>query len=174
VSSLSKKRPKDFAWLLLILMIAALLSKGPIHVKGADKTFPSVAEADTAVRQAFNATLNAEKAGANVSGLIFRLNEAAGILGEAEIALANGNSTEAASKADECIGIAQSVRSDADILKTSAPNEAKAVFQPSLVFSLAGIAVFVVVLVVVWSRFKRGYIKKTLGMKPEVGSDVEA
>jgi hypothetical protein len=174
VSGLSKKRPKDFAWLLLVLMIAGFLSKGSIHVMGAGEASSSVAEADAAVRQAFNATLNAERAGANVSALIFRLNEAGGILGEAEIALENGNSTEAASKADECIGIAQSVRSDADVLTTSALNEAKAVFQASLVFSLAGVAVFVVVLVVVWSWFKRGHVRKTLGMKPEVAHDVEA
>jgi hypothetical protein len=171
VSDLSKKRPKNFALLLSVLIIAGLLSKGPIHVRGADEASPSVAEADAAVQQAFNATLNAERAGANVSGLIFRLNEAGGILGEAEIALEYGNSTEAASKADECIGIAESVSSDADILKTSAPNEAKAAFQASLVFSLAGAAVFVLVLVVVWSWFRSRYVRKMLGRKPEVAHD---
>jgi hypothetical protein len=152
-------------------MIAGFLSKGPIHVRGADEASSSVAEADAAVRQAFNATLNAERAGANVSGLIFRLNEAGGILGKAEIALKDENSTEAASKAEECIGIAESVSTDADVLKTSALNEAKAGFQTSLVFPLAGVAVFVVDLLVVWSWFKSRYVRRMLGRKPEVAHD---
>jgi hypothetical protein len=112
--------------------------------------------------------LDAERAGANVSGLILRLNEAGGILAEAEIALRNGNSSEAASKASQCIGIAESVKGDADVLKVSALEKAQTVFWTSLTFSVVGIAVFVVVLMLVWRWFKRGYVGKMLGMKPEV------
>jgi hypothetical protein len=171
VIGLSEKRSKDFAWLLLVLMIAGLLSKAPIRVRGADEASSSLAEADAAVRQAFNATLDAERAGANVSGLILRLNEAGGILGEAEIALENGNSTDAASKAAECVGIAESVSSDAEVLKTSALNDAKAGSQAYLIFSLASITVFLVVLGAVWSWFRRGQVRKMMSLKPEVVHD---
>ena len=171
MSGLCNRRLKDFAWLLMVLMIAGLLAKGPVQVRGADEASSSVAEADAAIRQAFNATLDAERAGANISGLILRLNEAGSILGEAEIALEYGNSTEAVSEAYECIGIAQSVSSDADVLKTSALSEAKAGLQEYLVFSLAGVAVFVVDLVVVWMWFKSRYVRKMWGRKPEVARD---
>jgi hypothetical protein len=60
---------------------------------------------------------------------------------------------------------------DADVLKTSALNEAKAGFQTSLVFPLAGVAVFVVDLLVVWSWFKSRYVRRMLGRKPEVAHD---
>jgi hypothetical protein len=171
VSGLLRQRAKSFAWLLLVLIVAGLLSYGSPCAKGADDASGSVGNADAAVRQAFNAALDAERAGANVSGLILRLNEAGGLLGEAEIALENGNSSEAANKAGQCVGIAESVRSDADVLKASALDEAQTVFWTYLAFSVVGIAVFVVVLVLVFRRFKRGYVGKTLGMKPEVAHD---
>jgi hypothetical protein len=157
--------------LLLVLVLAGLFSRDVFVVRGADETSPSVADADVAVRQAFNATLNAERTGANVSSLILRLNEAGGILVEAEIALGNGSSSEAASDATQCVGIAQSVKSDADALKASALDEAQTLLWTYLTFSVVGVAVFVVVLVLVWRRFKRGYVGNTLGMRPEVAHD---
>jgi len=156
---------------LLVLVLAGLLSHGVFVVRGADEASSSVGEADVAVRQAFNATLDAERAGANVSGLILRLNEAGSVLAEAEMALGNGNSSEAAGKAGQCIGIAESVKGDADVLKASALDGARTVFWASLAFSVVGIAVFVVVLALVWRWFKGGYVRRMLGMKPEVAAD---
>ncbi len=156
---------------LLVLVLVGLFSHGVFVVRGADEASSSVGEADVAVRRAFNATLDAERAGANVFGLILRLNEAGGILAEAEMALGNGNSSEAASKAGQCVEIAESVKSDADVLKASALEKAQTVFWASLTFSVVSIAAFAVVLVLVWRRFKRGYVGKMLGMKPEVAHD---
>jgi hypothetical protein len=173
MSGLLRQRAKSFAWLLLVLMVAGLLSYGSPCAKGADDASASVGNADAAVRQAFNAALDAERAGANVSGLIVRLNEAGAVLVEAEIALGDGNSSEAASKAGQCVGIAESVRTEAEALKTSALDGAQTVFWMYLTFSVVGIAVFVSVLALVWRRFKRGQVEKMLGMKPEVASDVE-
>jgi len=153
---------------LLVIALVGLFSHGVFVVCGADEASSSVGEADVAVRRAFNATLDAERAGANVSGLILRLNEAGGILAEAEMALGNGNSSEAFSKAVQCVGIAQSVKSEADVLKASALDGARTVFWTFLTFSVAGIVVFVVVLMLVWRWFKRGYVGKMLSMKPEV------
>jgi hypothetical protein len=153
---------------LLVLVLAGLFSRDVFVVRGTDEASPSVADADAAVRQAFNATLNAERAGANVSGLILRLNEAGGILVEAEIALGNGNSSKAASEASQCFGMAESVKGDADALKASALDEAQTLLWTYLTFSVVGVAVFVVVLVLVWRRFKRGYVGNTMSMKPEV------
>jgi hypothetical protein len=152
-------------------MIVAGLLFSRISCVMADDASGSVWEADVAVRQAFGATLEAERAGANVSGLIFRLNEAGGILGEAEIALGDGNSSEATKKAGQCVEIAQSVKSDADVLKASALDEAQTVFWLSLFFSAAGIAVFAIVLVLVWRWFRRGHVDKMLSMKPEVANN---
>jgi hypothetical protein len=153
---------------LLVLALVGLFSHGVFVVRGADEASSSVGEADVAVRRAFDAALDAERAGANVSGLIVRLNEAGGILTEAEIALKDGDSSEATGKAAQCIGIAESVKGDADVLKASALDEARTVFWASLTFSVVGIAAFAVVLMLVWRWFKRGHVEKMFGMKPEV------
>jgi hypothetical protein len=156
---------------LLVFTVTGLLSYGLPCAKGADGASESVGNADVAVRLAFSATLEAERAGANVSGLIVRLNEAGAVLVEAEIALGNGNSSEAFSKAGQCVKIADSVKNDADLLRVSASDKTQSVFWMYFTFSVGGIAVFVSVLALVWRRFKRGHVEKMLDMKPEVAHD---
>jgi len=153
---------------LLVFVLAGLFLRGCFVVRGVDDAAASVADADTAVRQAFNATLDAERAGANVSGLLVRLNDAGAVLDEAEVALSNGNLSDAAGKAGTCISMSQSVLSDAGVLRASALDGARMMFWTYLAFSVMSIGVFVVVLAVVWRRFKRRYVGKVLGMKPEV------
>ena len=171
MSLLLRRCLRASAWLLLVLMAAGFISCGSPFAKGADDASESVGNADAAVRLAFNATLYAERAGANVSGLIVRLNEAGSVLVEAEIALGNGNSSEAFSKAGQCVEIADGVKSDAEVLRVSALDEAQTVFWTYLTFSVVGVAVFVAALALVWRRFKRGYVRKALGMRPEVAHD---
>lgn len=154
--------------LLLALAVVGLFLWGPLGFSVARADSSDVADADAAVRSAFNAALQAEKAGANVSGLLARLDQAGLLLTEAEIASASGNSTDAISKAGQCIGIAESVESDAIALKASASKAGQSVFWSYLTFSAVSGVVFVIVLGLVWWRFKRGYAGKLLGMKPEV------
>jgi hypothetical protein len=160
-----------FVYFLLLIAVLGLFSRGVFVVRAADEASSSVEAADAAVRQAFNATLDAERAGANVSGLIVRLNEAGYGLGEAENALREGNASAAAGNASLCIAIADSVGSDADALRASALAEARTVFWMSLAFSVVSIAVFAVALVLVWGWFRRKYAAKVLGLKPEGASD---
>jgi hypothetical protein len=161
-------RRHAIAWLLCAVVVTCLFSCVVLSVRGSDDVSSSVGDADVAVHRAFNATLSAEEAGANVSGLLGRLNDAGALLGEAETAFSDGNLSEASSYASRCISIAQGVQSDADNLRASALDDAHVVFWEFLVFSSVSVAVFVVVLVLVWRRFKAGYDKNVLGMKPEV------
>ena len=163
-----KRVLKVSACFLLVFVLAGLFMRGCFVVRGVDDAAASVADADVAVRRAFDAALDAERAGANVSGLLVRLNDAGAVLGEAEVALSNGNLSDAAGKAGTCISMAQSVVSDAGALRTWALDGARTWWWTYLAFSVVGIGVFVVVLAVVWRRFKRGYVGNVLGMKPEV------
>ena len=156
--------------LLLVLALLSLFSHRVLVVRGADEASLSVESADVAVRQAFNATLCAERAGVEVSGLILRLNWAGSILEEAENALRVGNSSGAVDKADECIAIADGVMSDADYLKASASDAGHTVFLTTLNFSVVSIATFAAALVVVWGWLKRRYAGKMMDMKPEVAT----
>jgi len=158
---------------LLVLALAGLFSHGVFIVRGADEASSSVGEADVAVRQAFDATLEAERAGANVSGLIVKLDGAGGLLAEAENAYRIGNFSEAISRAEECSVLANGVVGEALSLKSSALADAQEAALQTLAFSGVGGAAFLTVLFFVWGWFKRAYAEKLLRMKPEVAPDVE-
>jgi hypothetical protein len=164
----SSFRTSGLRILASFLVVLALLSPSShcfFVVRGADEASLSVESADVAVRQAFNATLDAERAGVDVSDLILRLNLASSVLEEAENALRVGNSSGAVDKANECIAIANSVLSDADYLKTSTLSEGPTVFLTTLNFSVVSIATFAATLVVVWGLLKRRYAEKMMDVK---------
>jgi hypothetical protein len=126
-----------------------------------------VADADQALRTAFNSVVDAEQQGANVSVLLFRLDGAGGNLTLAEAALAAGNLSDAESLAGVCRSEAVSVDADAVALGNDAAVVA-GYWWVMVVFSVVGSVVFVGVLVFVWRRFRGGYLKRVLGSRPEV------
>jgi len=136
---------------------------------GAEEASVAVTDADTALRGAFAAALNAESAGANVSGLIGRLNEAGVALTGARVALAAGNYSDAVGGAGECKGLADIVVLDAGLLKNDAAAQASR-WWVTVLLGVTGSVVFVVVLFLVWRRFKRYYADKLLGCRPEVAA----
>ena len=136
---------------------------------GAEEASAAVADADTALRGAFAAALDAESAGANVSGLIGWMNDAGVALTGARVALAAGNYSDAFSRAGECRDLANGVLSDAGVLKNDAAAQASR-WWVTVLLGVTGSVVFVVVLFLVWRRFKRYYTDKLLGSRPEVAA----
>lgn len=130
-------------------------------------------EAEGAVGLAFRAVSEAEAAGANVSYLLFRLNEAAGLLSRAEMLYGLGDYDDALDAADRSLKMAGSVRDEALLLKRLAAEEKSRAFQFSLAFSIAGSAAFLLSLFLVWRWFRGFYIRRIMNLKPEVASDAE-
>ena len=160
---------------LLVFMVFSLsLTRLPFYVSANDEASLAIGEADNALRQAFEAVLDAERAGANLSDLIVKLDEAGGLLAEAENAYRVGNFSEAISKADKCSMQADGVVGEALNLKGSALADAQKAVLQTLTFSWVGGVAFLAVLFFVWSWFKRAYAGKLMRMKPEVASDAEA
>jgi len=91
--------------------------------------------AEGALSSTFLAILEAERAGANVSGLMAKLDEAGRLLVEAEIAYRNGNFNEADRKAGNSFLITDNARSEALNLKELALADAQRVFWLNLLFS---------------------------------------
>jgi hypothetical protein len=112
--------------------------------------------------------LDAEKAGANVTGLLAQLNVAAGVLAQAENSFRTGDFNTSATQVDSVLPIAQEVTNSAQDAKQTALVSGQNAFWFTIAFTEIGASVFVLVLFLVWRRFKRGYIKKSLGLKPEV------
>jgi hypothetical protein len=160
-------------FLLVFIVFSLSLTCLPFHVSARDEASSAIGEADDALRMAFEAVLEAEKAGANVSSLIVKLDEAGGLLAEAENAYIVGNFSEAVSRAEQCSVLADGVRGEAVTLKGEASVGAQIAFWQGLTFAVVGSAVFLIVLFFVWGWFKRAYANKLLRMKPEVASDAE-
>lgn len=160
-------------FLLIIMVFSLSLTCLPFHVSVNDEASSAIGEADNALRQAFEAVLDAERAGANVSDLIVKLVEAGGLLAEAENTYRVGNFSEAVSKADRCSMLAHGVVDEALGLKSSALADAQKAVLQTLTFSWVGGVAFLVLLFLVWGWFKRAYAEKLMRMNPEVAVDAE-
>jgi predicted PurR-regulated permease PerM len=135
-----------------------------------DQTASKLQAANTSVEQAFNAVLAAEKAGANVTNLLNQLNGASDLLAQAENVYRIGDNNKAANDADAVLPIAQQVTAVAQTAQGSVSASIQAAVFPTVAFTVEGAVVFVLVLFLVWSWFKRRYIKSLSDAKPEVNS----
>ncbi len=135
-----------------------------------DQTASKLQAANTAIDGAFNAVLDAEKAGANVTGLLAQLNVAEGELAQAENSYRTGDSSTAAAQAASVLPIAQEVTTAAQEAKQTALVSGQNAFWSTIALTVIGAFVFVLVLFLVWRWFKRTYIKGLSEAKPEVNS----
>jgi hypothetical protein len=126
--------------------------------------------ANSAVIQAFTAVLDAEKAGANVTDLIKKLNGVSELLAQAEIAYRNGDLNTAEINADSVVSIAQEVQSAAQAEQSAALTSGQNSFLFAVALSVIGGFAFVFILFLLWRRFKRYYINNLSDAKPEVNS----
>jgi predicted PurR-regulated permease PerM len=115
--------------------------------------------------------LAAEKAGGNVTLLVDQLNIACELLADAENIQRSDRSIDVTAKAENATKLAEQVNDDAIKLLNISVVSSQSSFLYSVVFSFFGSCIFVVVLVFTWKRFKRRFINKLLGMKPEVVED---
>jgi hypothetical protein len=119
------------------------------------------------LQAAFVTVSDAEKAGANVSGFIARLDGAGNELTSAQAALDAGDYSEAVSLAASVKGLADALAVDAGALRNDALAHASRWWVTVLV-SVVGSASLAVVLLFLWRRYKRFYRDKLLGRVPEV------
>lgn len=155
-----------------IILFAILIASSFTTLVSVNGKNMSVETANSSVNQAFISVLAAEKAGANVTQLLLTLSSAGEFLAEAENAYLNGNLTTAISKAENAILLVEQVNADALRLRDAALVESQNNYWSTLTFSVIGVFVFCIVLLIVWRRFKYVHVNKLLGMKPEVIEDV--
>jgi hypothetical protein len=165
---------KQFIAFIIILLVVTPLSSLYISTALAQSSADtSIQTANASINQAFTNILAAEKGGANVNQLLSRLNDAGGLLAEAENAYQTGDLSNVNSKADSASLIAVQVNSDAVALLNGIEANNRNKFITPFLFSIISIVVFLIVLALVWRRFKRGYYKKVLDSKPEVVNDAD-
>ncbi len=128
----------------------------------------SIQAADSAINQAFKNVLAAEKTGGNVTQLLTNLNNAVELLSEANNAYQSGDTNGVSSNADNARSIANQVNSDALTLQNVSISQSHNRFLFTIIFSIASPLIYVVIFLVGWRRFKRGYNKRLLALKPKV------
>ena len=168
----SRRFFKAFTLFLLVFIAFGLtLHHYPFYACGGDEAYSAIHEADNLLQQAFVAVSEAKRSGANISGLLIKLDSAGNFLAEAQICYRNGDFEGAVYSANLSVQSVEGLVEEAEQLKALATAEYRQrSFQTMATSSLAVVAI-VLGCAVVWRLFKQRYFEKVLKMKPEVGSD---
>lgn len=124
--------------------------------------------ARASINQAFTSVMEAEAAGANINNLISQMNDALGLLAQAENAFWQNDFDATAIKADGALLLAGQINTAAQNARESASSSRQSSFWLSIVFSIIGIVIFLVVLFQIWRWFKQRYTRNLLNLKIEV------
>jgi hypothetical protein len=128
----------------------------------------AIQRGETAIASAYQAILDTESVGANVSSLLSRLGEAAELLAGAHMSFVNGDSANAALLANSSAEIAASIRVEAYETRDLTLHENSLSFQFSLAESILGLCVVIVATFISWRLFRRHYLRRVLKLKPEL------
>lgn len=160
--------------LVVLLILSAFVS--PIfilkaHASSEDLAVSAISQAEEALASAYEAVLEAEQAGANVSSLLARLNDAGRLLAKAQVAYRLADVDEATHSANLCYEISKGVRSDANEPRIGAYETRVMGFWLTMTGSLVGVVAVVFGSFLGWRAFKRRYYRRMLRTKPEVAKN---
>jgi hypothetical protein len=159
-----------FILLILFVFAAPIFVSEAFAVYNENTAAPAIGGAEAVMVSAYKAVLDAEHAGANVSGLLARLNVAGEYLANAHALYRSGDFGNATRFANLCYDVGEKVRSEAVDLKNQAYSLGVTDLVVRMAVSLIGVIVIVFLSFLVWGVFKRSYQKRVLGVKPEVVS----
>jgi len=160
--------------LILSVSIFPIFAFMPLASSSEDIAVLAINRAEEVVALAYQSVLEAEMAGADVSGLLTRLNVAGELLAEARISYRLENFDGAVGSANRCYEEGEEVRVDADRLRDLAVEDGRQRFLWTMLWSILGVVTILCLSFLGWRVFKRRYYRRVLGMRPEVGSDNEA
>lgn len=155
-----------FVSMLLLAFIVSSVLPFSTRAVSNQEAAAAVSEAKQAIAAGFEDTLDAEKAGANVSGLLVKLNEGGDFLSAAQMAFEDGNYDEATRLSALSSEVGAQVQSDALTLKVEASNAAVTRFRLYLISSAVAM-VIIVIATIFGYRFLRKRYSASTEMKPE-------
>jgi len=153
------------AFLFFLLSFPTLL----VSASSEDMVTLALTEAEEALVSTHEAVLEAEQAGANVSGLLDKLNLGAEYLAEAYVWYRLGVSENASRFAGLCSDVIGGVSSEAVELRDEAKRLGEANFVVNMIRSVVGVIVVFVSCSIVWLIFRRRY-RRRVGLMSEVVS----
>src|SRR4030043_464957 len=152
---------------IIVFLALASTFNYSAHAYTSDEATLKIAEADSKVKQAFDAVSNATEAGANVSSLALRLNEAGELLAKANVVFRVGDYDNATLLAEQSIGLVDGVVQEAGSFKAVAESERLSRLGWSALLASVGLRVLFVVSLFGWRFVKNRYFKRVLEMKAE-------
>ena len=115
--------------------------------------------------------VEAEGVGEEVSGLVAGLNGVLGVLSGTERAFESGEYDAAVLRAREAVEASDAVRDEAVGLKYLAEYRGEVMFRNQIVVSILLVSVIVLLGFLVWSQFKSYFLRRAMGLRPEVSVD---
>ena len=128
----------------------------------------NIVEAQTWLNNAYEAILDAEKAEANVSGLLVQFNDAANLLSLAHMSYDVGDFDEASSYAESTIQSAIKIANEAQLLENDALDLQVQNSWSSIIFSVVAVFAVIVGSFFGYRFFKSYYYGQLSKMKPRV------
>jgi hypothetical protein len=157
--------------LLILLLFPTIVS-----LCGASKSNSTLLmeKTDVAIKTAFTEVLDAEVAGANVTDMMAVLNKAAALLAQAENTIESSNPTDLERNLSEiqvAYEDAEQVQTIAINAKVQALHSSQSSLLSTAVLTLIIAISFVLILSMLWLRFKKSYKNRLLLKKPEVDTN---
>lgn len=157
--------------LALLLILAAFAPTSWVLAVDRDSAAQAVQRAETSIGLAYQGVLTAERAGANVSDLLVKLNLAGENLVDAKVALKQENFGAATNLSSICFDISENVKTEANNLRLEANGPMYLNVWLRMTSSILGLTVVGFGGVWTWRIFKKRYYRQVMDMKPEVSSD---
>jgi len=157
-----------FVAFAILLLASSSLVTVTIAESGQDGATSALKNAEVSVASTYQTVLELEKLGANVSDSLSQLNDAAGYLAHAHVALSLGDFDEAIGLANLAYNASNAIKGKTDELLHEVSRAEGTAALLRISGSILGIAVLGIASFFAWRAFGRRYRKRILGMKPEV------
>jgi len=154
---------------VLLFVLSSMLMPSLSATNNQEVAASTISEAEQSMAQAYEAVLDAERVGANVSGLLVMLNDAAGQLLEARRAFSIGDFEEATRFAGLTNEVVSEVVDEAELLMIEAVNARVRRSWLFVVSSAVGVSFVLVASLVGYEYFKRRYYRQLSKTRPKVG-----
>jgi hypothetical protein len=128
----------------------------------------TINEIDIKINNAFEAILESEKTGADITALIRDINEAIIIFKEFKIAIKEGDSERAILTSQECVSIVTKVENEAHALSVVDEDQIISSNERRYLISRGGMIIIIILSLIIWYKVKDYYMNRTLKMKPRV------
>lgn len=159
------------AVLLLLFVFSSFFLLGALAAETEETALSAIGSAESVMESAFEMVLEAEGAGADVSGLLEELDDGAEALSKAHMFYRVGRYDDAVYFADLCYGLVDGIETRAGELQVAATVQRRYDLYLTSLSSIIAVGFVCGGGFFGWRHFRERYRRKILKMRPEVVND---